>query len=364
MSSVQRFAELTPGDPLPRFIDAGGKSQRLAWDAMAGRYLLFCLFLTVEDPLGRTALEALRRERARFSPDGVSAVAVGLRPEEAVARGLKDQGEGVSILWDEAGILGGLLGVMPLGTLTPGEALTAHPAWILVDPTLHVLAVVPFELDDPEHRAIFRLVEALPPPGRFGGGSVVPPVLSLPNVLGPELRRELIALHQAEGGADSRVVLDGDWRLDAKVKRRTDCLVSDEGVLRRVGERIARCVMPEVEKLYFMRLGHFDRAIVSAYAADQGGHYWPHRDIASPRTAHRRFALSVNLDDDFEGGALHFPEYLGARVSAPAGWAMVFPCATLHGVTPVTRGVRHVFLAFLFDDEGARIKAANTEAPD
>ena len=43
-----------------------------------------------------------------------------------------------------------------------------------------------------------------------------------------------------------------------------------------------------------------------------------------------RFAVSLNLNDDFEGGELVFPEYAGVKVSPPAGAAAVFSCSVLH----------------------------------
>jgi predicted 2-oxoglutarate/Fe(II)-dependent dioxygenase YbiX len=75
-------------------------------------------------------------------------------------------------------------------------------------------------------------------------------------------------------------------------------------------------------------------------------------------TAHRRFALSVNLTADFDGGEVSFPEYNGRGIKAPPGWCVVFPAAILHMVTRVTRGKRYAFLPFVYDEEGANIRAA------
>ena len=62
----------------------------------------------------------------------------------------------------------------------------------------------------------------------------------------------------------------------------------------------------------------------------------------APTTADRSFAVSLNLNDDFEGGELIFPEYSGTKVSPPAGAAAVFSCSVLHEARPVTRGRRFV----------------------
>ncbi len=79
-------------------------------------------------------------------------------------------------------------------------------------------------------------------------------------------------------------------------------------------------------------------------------------------TAHRRFAVSLNLNTgEYEGGLLWFPEFGRQQYAAPAGGAVVFSCSLLHEATPVTSGSRYVFLPFLYDDEAARIRQQNLQ---
>ncbi len=75
-----------------------------------------------------------------------------------------------------------------------------------------------------------------------------------------------------------------------------------------------------------------ERYLVGCYDAAEGGHFSPHRDNTTPGTAHRRFAISINLNDDFEGGEVSFPEY------GPRGFA---------------------FLPFVYDNAAAAIREAN-----
>ena len=42
----------------------------------------------------------------------------------------------------------------------------------------------------------------------------------------------------------------------------------------------------------------------------------------------------------------------------------VFACSLLHEATPVTRGERFVFVPFLYDQEGERIREANLAKVD
>ena len=71
--------------------------------------------------------------------------------------------------------------------------------------------------------------------------------------------------------------------------------------------------------------------------------------------------MSINLNDDFDGGELSFPEYGHRGFKAPTGGAVVFSGALLHAVSPVTRGRRYAFLPFLYDDAAARIREANNK---
>jgi predicted 2-oxoglutarate/Fe(II)-dependent dioxygenase YbiX len=43
----------------------------------------------------------------------------------------------------------------------------------------------------------------------------------------------------------------------------------------------------------------------------------------------------------------------------PYGGAVAFSCGALHEVTPVTRGRRYAFLAFLYNEADAALREAN-----
>ncbi len=86
-----------------------------------------------------------------------------------------------------------------------------------------------------------------------------------------------------------------------------------------------------------------------------GGFFSTHRDNLSPATAHRRFALTLNLNEGYEGGFLRFSEY-GPHLYRPGtGGAIVFSASLLHEVLEVTTGERFVLLSFLYGEESARI---------
>ena len=65
-----------------------------------------------------------------------------------------------------------------------------------------------------------------------------------------------------------------------------------------------------------MRPTRIERDLVACYDSETGGHFGPHRDDTGIAIAHRRFAVSINLNADFEGGEISFPEY-GPNASRP-----------------------------------------------
>jgi len=90
---------------------------------------------------------------------------------------------------------------------------------------------------------------------------------------------------------------------------------------------------------------------VVCYDSATGGYFRRHRDNVTPDARHRRFALSINLNDDYQGGSLVFPEFGPEGYSPPRGGALVFSGELLHEATAVTAGKRYVLLSFLWGDE-------------
>jgi predicted 2-oxoglutarate/Fe(II)-dependent dioxygenase YbiX len=115
-----------------------------------------------------------------------------------------------------------------------------------------------------------------------------------------------------------------------------------------------------IQRAFQFEATRMERYIVACYDAGSGGYFRPHRDNTTKGTAHRKFAVSINLDAEaHEGGDLRFPEFGGRTYRPPTGGAVVFSCSLLHEATPVTAGKRYAFLPFLYDEDGARLREAN-----
>ena len=208
-------------------------------------------------------------------------------------------------------------------------------------------------------------LEALPPPARFAGFEVQAPILVLPNVFEPEFCRKLIGLYEAHGGTESGFMREVDGKTvavkDHGHKRRRDYIIDDEEIIRQAQPASAAASCPRSCKAHQFKVTRMERYIVACYAAEDGAHFRAHRDNTTKGTAHRRFAVSINLNDDFDGGEVSFPEYGPRSYKPPPGGAVVFSCSLLHAVSKVTRGRRYAFLPFLYDDAAAKIREANNK---
>lgn len=182
------------------------------------------------------------------------------------------------------------------------------------------------------------------------------PVLVIPDVLPQDLCRTLIDRFNSWDPKPSPMpsIVDGKitMQVDEARKSRLDVLPGDPAVVERLTDLIARRVLPELQKAFWYRVTRFEQVKLVAYEENSGGHFGVHRDNTAPDTAHRRFALTLNLNTDaYEGGGLRFPEY-GPTVYAPApGAAIVFSGSHAHEVLPVTKGTRYALITFLSGDD-------------
>jgi len=127
------------------------------------------------------------------------------------------------------------------------------------------------------------------------------PVLIVPNLLEPALCERLIALYEASGGKASGFMrnINGMTTLiqDERHKRRSDVTIDDAGLVAVLQARVRHKLVPLLHKASCFEATRMERYIVACYDGANGGHFLPHRDNTTPGTAHRRFALSVNLNE-------------------------------------------------------------------
>jgi len=327
------------GQPVAWFIAPSASSPEFAFDSAAGRYVL--LLFAPEDPQARAeAIRTLAAHQRLFDDARLTAIVV-LRDRQWV-QGARDV-RGLRWVYDLSGAITGRFG--------------PEPHWLLLDPTLRAITSSPIEAG----AALLSRLPTLPPPHLHAGAAVHAPVLIVPRVFEPELCAELVHRHEAHGGDFTGVMRDQGDRTVAvmdELKKRRDIWIEDETLRGAIAERLRRRLFPLIKRGQGFTATRIERYLVSCYDAADEGVFHPHRDNTTQGTAHRRFACSINLNDDFEGGDLRFAEFGLTTYRPPLGGAVVFSCALLHEATRVTRGRRYAFLPFLYDEEGAAVRAA------
>lgn len=232
-----------------------------------------------------------------------------------------------------------------LGRATVDEAVA-----VVLNPTLTVAAVVA----SAAVAQVRQVLEAMREPPTLCAVSAAP-LLMVPDVLSPALCQRLVAAHAADN-FESGMLRDRNGRVelvpDPTAKRRRDHRLADPALVGAVTAALEERVLPAIARAFQYGVTRLESYKVVAYDAS-GGYFRLHRDNVTPDARHRRFALSLNLNAEYEGGELVFPEFGPTRYRPPAGGAMVFSGTLLHGVRDVTAGRRYVLLSFLWGDEPA-----------
>lgn len=355
MSAWPPLPPLSVGELAPGFCAPTRANPRFYFSTLAGRCVL--LGFLPRDPEARAAaLAAFEPHRARF--DDRAFVAFFVAGDAETIATAQDRVPGQRWFLDPDGEVARLYGAREADG-------TERPHWLLTDPSLRILDRAPMAESD----AFFTRLAARPAPGAdYPGAPLVAPVVVVPRVFEPDLCKHLIGLYEAQGGERSGVMRDIGGKtvgvLDG-MKSRRDIFLKDETLRANIVSRLNRRLLPEIKRVYQFEATRLERYLVACYDAAEGGFFRPHRDNETFATAHRRFAVSINLNaEDFEGGDLRFPEFGPRTYRPPTGGAVVFCCSLQHEATAVTRGKRYAFLPFLYDEAGQRIRTENAALLD
>lgn len=347
-----RFGEAMAHDQVP-----SNRNPKFALGSIAGRYVLICVASDLSNQTTTAALTAL----AALPIDENRRFAILFCNDPAMERDpiVQSLGQTCLIVPDAQRQAARKLGLAD-------ERHHPKGRWLLLDPTLRVLGLWPHD----QGAKALAAFNTTPDPAAHAGVPLHAPVLIVPRIFEPGFYEQLIAYYEAKGGAASGTTHENDHgrtyvALNENFKRRFDCEIEDavlrEGAMQRIYWRLA----PEIERAFAFRPTRMERYIVACYDSASGGFFRPHRDNTTKGTAHRRFAVTINLNaHEYEGGDLRFPEFGPRTYRAPTGGAVVFSCSLLHEATPVTKGKRYAFLPFLYDDDAAKVREANNKFLD
>lgn len=352
------YINLTAGDPLPRFSQIYSNGGEYDIQNAGGHYIVLGFFGDATHAGGAAMLSLTQRARGLFDDQKITFFGVSVTPAD------KDRAKqslpGIRHIWDFDGRVSRACGALAQSGQGPFRRF-----WLIVNPDLRIRAVIDASGADAGSEQVITTLLQLPALDQYCGLEVGAPILILPDVFNAEQCKSLIAMHRLEGGQESGFMRDVDGKTvevqDRRFKSRSDHIITNPELQGLIQQIFRRRVMPEIQKVHHFEATRMERYLVGCYDAQNGGHFVAHRDNVTKGTAHRQFAVSINLNDDFDGGEVSFPEYGRRGYKAPPGAAVVFSCSLLHAVSPITRGKRYAFLPFLYDEAAARLREANMQ---
>ena len=360
---------LQPGQRAPNFAlpNSDGQTERL-YDRFVGNLVILFFYPTQEDP---EAVRELRGFVAR--PDAVkgsgAAFLAVTRDKVAVNAALQASlGIRFPLYADEEGAVTEHYGAMPRDGV---DGCTSY----LLDRNQRVLAVFKGAADHAD-RVLAHLRDHVPapPPGRTIGAQA--PVLLVPKLFDQALcARAMVAWRDSHGEGETampeRAYAAAAGEKPANIvyyslKKRRDH-VADDSFNPELMEIVLTRLAPELRKAFQFRVGGLERFCIGAYEAGRKDYFRPHRDNITEGTRYRRFAVTIGLNDDYEGGGVKFSEFGEDVYKPPAGCALVFSCSLLHEALPVTRGTRFAAFTFLFGQDrpsqGSRPQPGGSSRP-
>jgi predicted 2-oxoglutarate/Fe(II)-dependent dioxygenase YbiX/peroxiredoxin len=339
------------GDPVPWFDAPLLTNGSFHLQVAAGRWIVLSFLGSPENPRAQAELAALLGDARLFDEDRIMFYGVLTAPPGDPTPYVSRSTPAISFLADYDGAISRAFGA------------AAMPRTIVLDPMLRAVADIPWDFAAGHVQTVRGVLQGLPAVDDSAGVPLTAPVLIVPRVFDFALCDFLVQFYEKLGGKDSGFLLDTDGKtatvVDYRLKRRNDLLVAAPELRDVIRGQIVRRLVPAIERFFQFQATRMDRYIVACYDSAIGGHFYRHRDNVNAGAQHRRFAVTINLNSDYDGCDLVFPEF-GRRVyRAPSGGAVVFSCGALHQVTPVTRGRRYAFLAFLYGEADAALREAN-----
>jgi peroxiredoxin/predicted 2-oxoglutarate/Fe(II)-dependent dioxygenase YbiX len=349
---IRPLRTLTVGEPAPFFVAATDGVAQYSLDVAAGRWIVLMMLGTLSEAASKQAHDLVISRRRLFNDADAAFYGVTADPMDRSHRGLANSDPGLRYFWDFDAAVARLYGV--------ADAEHLKPTIFLIDPSFRIAMVEPVENAG---AVLDRLAQELRDAPALED-SPFAPVLILPRILEPELCAELIGYYRHGRPTPSGFAHDIDGRtyeaVDTRLKRRQDVTIEGEALIEAVRTRLETRVFPMLKRARGWQAKYIERYLICRYAETDRGFFFPHRDDVTAGTAHRKFAVSLNLNaEDHQGGDLRFPEFGRRTYRPPTGGAAVFCGSLLHEATPVTKGERFAVVPFLYDEDGAKLRRTN-----
>jgi predicted 2-oxoglutarate/Fe(II)-dependent dioxygenase YbiX len=339
------------GDPVPWFRASLITGRQMDLHVFGGRWVVLCFVGAPDHPRAVGELAELLRESHLFDEDRLVVRVVFTAPPQDAGKYVDMSSGALAFITDYD------------GAISRAFLAQDRPRTIVLDPMLRAIADIPFDFADGHAKTLRNVLRGLPAIDDSAGVPMMAPALIVPRVFDFQLCEFLVQFYDQQGGEDSGFYFDVEGKtttmLDYKLKRRHDLVVAHPQLREIIRSQINRRLLPAIERYFQFQATRIDRYVVACYDAAIGGHFHRHRDNMNAGAEHRRFAITINLNKDYDGCDLIFPEFGRRTYRAPYGGAIAFSCGALHEVTPITRGRRYAFLSFLYSEADAALREAN-----
>ena len=352
---------LSVGDIAPRFSLPTQSGETLSSADVVGHPVVLAVYL--QDGAANCAVElcAFRDLYGEFQKLGVHVVGVGVDSVESHRQFAQQHALTFPILSDAEGKLAAAAGAVQAEISQKNMEVSIRRRTLLIDPNYRIARIYD-EVDPVAHAAqVLEDVRALfffEEPRHIARCA---PVLLLPRVFDAEVCSHLIQLWESGGNEESGFMTQVDGKLvgqyDPKHKIRRDHFMKPGPEVDSLKQPLGARLLPEIKKAFDFTVTRFEDFRIACYDASRGGYFRPHRDNTTPGTAHRRFAMSLLLNEDYQGGSLRFPEFGPDLYRPQAGDAVVFSCSLMHEATDVTAGRRFALLTFFYGEREAQQRA-------
>ena len=329
--------------------DEEGRKISLADDHLSGHYLLLA-FLSVPDSDAATnLLRALAQCEGRFDAAGATILAVSASADAAANRKMK---RAAGFRWPVAGDPSGAL----FASYGLHKGSDAANRLVLISPYRQIRAWFDLTEDaDSTLKVIMEVLDNSRSAEELRWAPPHAPILIVPNVLSPEECGKLVESVETDTPFLVRRPqpgeIAGNYRVpvyDHNRQDRVDLIIKDQNTLTFLDERIFGRVTPMIKKAFAYDVTRREELHIARYVGAREGIAMGHRDNTDTLGAHRKFALSMSLNEEYEGGEITFSEFSPRGYRVPAGTAMVFSSSLLHEVQETTSGVRYNLISHLF----------------
>lgn len=220
------YNNLGPGDAAPWFSQRSFANPNYIFDTAAGRHVVLCFYASASDPHALAAIKAAQSRADVFDDKTACFFGVSLDRKDETEKRVADRYPGHRYFWDFDGTISRLYGALPLEAAPGEKTRSVRRLWIVIDPALRVVEMIPFAEDQSDIAALLSVLDRLPGPAQRAEAAHQAPVIVLPQVFEPEFCRRLVEFYEAKGGEESGFMREVNGRTvavsDHAHKRRRD----------------------------------------------------------------------------------------------------------------------------------------------